>query len=122
MANARGRPPEYETPEEMQVAIDEYFDNLCDTKPTITGMVYSLGFCERTALDYYLKEKPAFCHTIKRAKMRIEEFLETELLRPAGVTGLIFNLKNNFGWKDEQKFEHTGKDGGPMDISIKWVE
>ena len=122
MAHAGGRPPFYDTPEQMQEAIEAYFDGLGEgDNPTITGMVYSLGFDNRAALDYYLSEKPEFSYTIKRAKMRVERFLEETLLRQGSIAGVIFNLKNNFGWKDEQKFEHTGKDGGPLDITIKWV-
>jgi hypothetical protein len=55
-------------------------------------------------LNYY-QDKPEFSHTIKRAKLRIEDALEQRLARAASVTGIIFNLKNNFGWKDAQ--EHT---------------
>jgi len=108
MAHAGGRPPFYKTPKQMQEAIDAYFDNLGDRPPTVTGLVLALGFDHRSSLDYYLAEKPEFSGTIKAAKSRIEEFLEQTLYRQASVTGIIFNLKNNFGWKDEQKVEHSG--------------
>ncbi len=109
MAHAGGRPPLYKTPKQMQRAIDDYFDNIAEGRqPTVTGMVYSLGFDDRSALDYYAAEKPEFSRTIKRAKMRIEGFLEETLFRQGSIAGVIFNLKNNFGWKDEQKIEHSG--------------
>jgi len=103
MAHAGGRPPLYDTPEQMQEAIDAYFDNLVDRPPTVTGLVLSLGFDHKSSLDYYLQEKPQFSGTIKAAKSRIEEFLEQTLYRQTSVTGIIFNLKNNFWWKDEQQ-------------------
>lgn len=108
MAHAGGRPPLYDTPEQMQEAIDAYFDKLDGMPPTVTGLVLYLGFDHRSSLDYYIQEKPQFSGTIKAAKSRIEEFLEQTLYRQASVTGIIFNLKNNFGWKDEQKVEHSG--------------
>ena len=102
-----GRPPKYNTPEEMQAAIDVYFDEA--VPPTVTGLALHLGFDSREGLLYYESEKPEFLSTIKRAKSRIAEFLEQQLYRPATVTGIIFNLKNNFGWKDQ--VEHTGNIG-----------
>jgi len=118
-----GRPPYYETPEEMQAAIDDYFNSLTEEeRPTVTGMVYALGFNSRHGLDYYAQEKPQFLDTIKKAKLRIEMVLEDTLYRGSSVTGVIFNLKNNFGWKDEQKFEHVGEGGGPLVYQIKWVD
>ncbi len=98
-----GRPPKYETPQEMQEAIDVYFDELGDELPTITGLALALGFDGRHGLLYYQDEKPDFLTTIKRAKARVEEAMERELInRNGSVTGLIFNLKNNFAWKDAQ--------------------
>jgi hypothetical protein len=29
-------------------------------------------------------------------------------------TGVIFNLKNNYGWRDKNETEHTGPNGGPI--------
>lgn len=99
-----GRPPKYETPEEMQAAIDAYFAE--EDTPTVTGLALALGFESRHGLLYYENDKEGFLTTIKRAKARIEAHYEKDLVtRNGSVTGLIFNLKNNFGWKDAQ--EHT---------------
>ena len=47
--------------------------------------------------------------------------LETELLRSSGqVAGVIFNLKNNFGWKDAQQLDHNVS--LPREINIIGVE
>jgi len=105
-----GRPPKYDNPEQMQTAIDAYFDEV-DGVPTVTGLALALGFDTRHALLYYEHEKPEFLTTIKRAKTRIEEAIERELMNRNGtVTGLIFNLKNNFGWKDAQELTHVTED------------
>lgn len=107
-----GRPPKYETPEQMQEVVDRYFDGL-DAPPTITGLAFALGFDSRSSFLYYQEEKPEFLNTIKRAKMRVEVALESELVtRPSSVTGLIFNLKNNFGWKDAQEHTHVTEEDG----------
>lgn len=49
-----------------------------------------------------------FSDAIKKAKTKIEESLEQRLLDGKNVVGVIFNLKNNFGWKDQQQVEHSG--------------
>ena len=109
-----GRPPKFETPEEMTPLIENYF-NKCDMaeKPyTITGLALALGFESRQSLLNY-EDKAEFLDTIKRAKSRVEQHLE-ESLFGGQVAGLIFNLKNNFSWTDKQNIEHTGPEGGPI--------
>lgn len=94
----------FETPEQMQEGIDAYFDALpTDSKPTISGLCYSLGFVDRGALAEYEK-KPEFSRTVKGARIRVEQALE-EHLYGGQVTGVIFNLKNNFGWKDKTEVD-----------------
>jgi hypothetical protein len=104
--NETGRPCKFETVEQLQKAIDEYFD-YCDenNKPyTVSGLAYALDTTRRTLLDY--QEKEEFSHTIKKAKAKIEQFNE-ELLYSKDVptVGVIFNLKNNYEWKDKQEID-----------------
>lgn len=114
-----GRPPKYETVEELEEAIELYFEtdahiDIGDSRifaPTVEGLAYSLGMSRQALLNY--EEKPEFVDTIKRAKQRIGVALEQRLYGN-NVTGIIFNLKNNFGWKDKQEREHTGANGGPI--------
>lgn len=100
----------FETPEAMQAAVDDYFTKKTkDKKPfTVCGMSLHLGFASRQSLFEYGR-KPKFTDIVKAAKSRIEEQLE-ENLHSSGCTGTIFNLKANFGWRD-QFVEVTGKDG-----------
>jgi hypothetical protein len=123
-----GRPPKYETPREMQTIIDLYFiackiNNLknldVDTDllseklnedemltveyiecyiPTVSGLAYTLGMSRQALVDY--EGKKEFLDTVKRAKQRVEMSLE-QRLAGNNVAGSIFNLKNNFGWKDK---------------------
>ena len=121
MARKVGRPLKYKTPEELQVLIDKYFDD-CDNhhiktyddegneilkhqpKPyTITGLALSLDLTRQDLLNYQGKKE--YQDTIKRAKQRCELYAEEQLFRQGNVTGVIFNLKNNYGYKDKQEVE-----------------
>jgi len=51
--------------------------------------------------------KDEFSATVKTAKQRVEMNLEQRLAGTA-VTGSIFSLKNNFGWKDKTEQELSG--------------
>lgn len=112
MANV-GRPPKYKTPEEMQAVIDDYFsgdawveiDGKAMCIPTVEGLAYTLGLSRQGLNEYSGKDE--FSDTVKRAKQRIAIALEQKLWSN-NVTGAIFNLKNNFGWKDKQEVEQSG--------------
>ena len=120
----RGRPAKYETVEDMQKLIVEYF-NECEAegkKPTVTGMGYVLGMDRKDLLNYErcfeldrLKQYPdsvrrGFVNTIKDAKRFIESCLEDKLINGNTTPiGLIFALKNNYGWVDKQEIEQTNK-------------
>lgn len=119
MKHAGGRPLLYKTAEDMQKVIDEYFD-YCDnrikeihdkegstvaiTVPepyTMSGLAYALGMDRRSIIEY--KNRDEFFPTIKRARSKVERDVERRLLEGTnGATGAIFNLKNNFGWRDQR--------------------
>lgn len=44
---------------------------------------------------------------IKRARLRCERFAETQLFTARNPAGSIFNLKNNYGWRDKTEQEVT---------------
>ena len=120
-----GRPPKYDNPEDMQKIIVKYF-NECEAegkKPTVSGLGYVLGLSRRQILEYENcidndnlfarfddSVKLGFHNAIKDAKRFIENCLEDKLIN--GTTtpiGLIFALKNNYGWVDKQEVEQTNK-------------
>lgn len=115
-----GRPLQYETVEEMESIIDDYFNkevdggawmDIGDAKiysPTMSGLAYELDLSRQGLLNYANKDE--FIDTIKRARAKVEIHLEQRLGGNA-VTGTIFNLKNNFDWKDKQETEHSGTIG-----------
>ena len=120
-----GRPPKYDNPEDMQKLIVEYF-NECEAegkKPTVSGLGYILGLTRRQILEYENcidndnvfarfddSVKLRFRYTIKDAKAFIESCLEDKLVNGNTTPiGLIFALKNNYGWVDKQEIEQTNK-------------
>lgn len=109
-----GRPPKYKTKEEIQEKIDKYFMD-CDRKNepyTVTGLCLALDICRDTLSEYMKKDE--FSDTIKKAKLKVENYLEKRLINDNSTTGIIFNLKNNFGWKDKQEVEHSGEVNNPF--------
>ena len=127
--NNVGRPPIYETKEELQKLIDDYFEEckgipftdddgkiwrtdkgyiiykVQPKPPTVTGLALALGFASRQALLNY-QNREEFNDTVTRAKLRIEEYAETRLFDRDGVNGAKFSLINNFkGWRDKPKDE-----------------
>jgi hypothetical protein len=104
-----GRPPIFATHEAFDAAVDAYFDN-CDERNapyTMSGLALALGMSRQALLGYEHRDE-RFLVTVKRARSRVEGELEEQLLtREKQVAGHIFNLKNNFGWRDTQEIEHT---------------
>jgi predicted transcriptional regulator len=114
-----GRPLKYTSVEDMQRDIDKYFAE-CDEKQkpyTVSGLAYALGTTRRTLLDY--QEKDEYSHTIKVAKAKIERFNEEMLYsKDVSTTGVIFNLKNNYNWKDKQEIEADVKNDVNITIEL----
>ena len=118
--NKLGRPLIFDSPESLQKAIRDYFDDpplkkVTITKGekiqtievpliTITGLAYHLGFESRQSF-YDYENRPDFSYTIKRARLFIENEYESQL-QIGNTTGAIFALKN-FGWSDKQEIDHT---------------
>ena len=112
MAGA-GRPPAFESAEELQVLVDSYFESLkiyndagdhVESKPAlITGIALHLGFCTRQSF-YDYEKKPEFTYTIKVARLRVESSYEGQLFGKS-TAGAIFGLKNVGGWSDKQEIE-----------------
>ena len=121
--NKVGQPLKFESPEELQERIEEYFIWAKKNKRhiTITDLAYYLGTNRTTLLNYensmendWLKSvdddvKVRYVNTIKRAKPRIEAEYEQGLFNKNSVVGTIFTLKNNYNWVDKQEIEQTNK-------------
>lgn len=97
-----GRPPKFNTAEEVEIKCAEYFQNCEDekSKATITGLALFLGFESRQSIHDY-KDNEVFSYVIKRAMLAVENSYET-----SGSAFDIFALKN-MGWKDKTETDIT---------------
>ncbi|WP_425005784.1 terminase small subunit [Mycolicibacterium sp. S3B2] len=135
-----GRPLKYQTVEELDLAIQNYFAD-CDPHTTkalvetgqdskgnmlfdtrtvlteqkpylVTGLARALGVSRQTLLNY--RERKEFFDSITEAVQRCEEYAESQLYGPF-ANGAKFNLVNNYqgkyqDWSDKTAVDHTTKD------------
>ena len=103
-----GRPKSFNSVEEVQQKIDKYFE-YCEInkKPyTMSGLAYYLEISRQTLVNYSYKDE--YFDTIKKARDRIQMQLEENALsNNANPTFTIFNLKNNFGWKEQSEIKQS---------------
>lgn len=118
--NKVGRPPKFESVEQLEALIESYFENCKQkNKPyTITGLALWLDTTRETLMDYQENKGDEFSDTIKRAKLKCENWVEEgALTNKINPTSAIFNLKNNYGWKDKTETDLTTNGQ-----SINWNE
>ena len=94
---AGGRPRVWDNLNDLEDAIENYFNH--NDKFTITGLALELGFESRQSI-YDYEKNGKFSYTIKKARLRVENFYEENLMGDH-TAGAIFALKN-FGWADNQ--------------------
>ena len=121
-----GQPLKFPTIEDLQYKIDAYFDK-CDktNKPyCVTGICLELDTSRNTLMSYekcleigWLKRldydtKVMYVNTIKRAKLRCENYAEQQLLdanSKRSPIGSIFALKQ-YSWADKIEVVTTNND------------
>lgn len=116
------KPLKFKTVKELQDKINKYFER-CDreNRPyTLTGLACELDTSRETLINYENKE--AYFDTVKKAKLKIHQYAEESLWRGGGITtGVIFNLKNNWGWKDKSEIDNTFKVAEVNDETAKKI-
>lgn len=128
-----GRPKKYKSKKALADAIDGYFRSISRTievkdvtgetvynddgesirrvqfvvPPSISGLCIHLGIDRSTWQNYCDGDlHPEFREVTALTRGRIEAWLEEQLLtREKGVQGIIFNLQNNYGWRQKQEVE-----------------
>lgn len=112
-----GRPLKFQSVEELEKAIQAYFDSVAaktiilddgkviEEPLTITGLALALDTTRQTLMDYEGRDE--FTYTIKKAKTVVENYAEKKLFGN-NATGAIFALKN-YGWKDKTEQDITSK-------------
>lgn len=111
-----GRPLKFKSPKEIEDKAMEYFE-MCDEsgRPyTITGLALALDTDRHTLINY--GEKDEYLHTIKKLKQIVENYAEEKLFNCNNTAGVIFNLKNNYGWVDKQEIDAKVKEEIVVDI------
>jgi len=125
-----GRPRKWTDAELFAKKVDQYFID-CDANLdkngngevySVTGLALYLGYADRWAIikheERSREEKDEFVQPIKKAMQRIEKSRIEWLVRGKGWgPGIMFDLKNNFGWKDIMGLEHAGPGGEPLEMS-----
>ena len=117
-----GRPLIYKNKEELQKAIDEYFEECkkhksniilkgMDTQieiddpliPTIAGLAYHLNIDRQTVYNY--KNRDEYFDTITRARDYIISRIETKCVNSDGnISGTLF-IAQNYGYATKQEIE-----------------
>lgn len=115
---AEGRPLKFQSVQELQEKVEEYFAITPEDEITITGLAIHLDTFRSVLCDY--EERDEFSTTIKKAKQRVENGYEKDL-KKHGRSGTIFALKN-FDWKDktDQDITSGGKSFAP--ILVKFID
>lgn len=99
--------------ETLEQKINDYF-KYCDKHDepyTMSGLAYSMGI-DRTTLINYGNDKNNIKYStlVKEAKQKIERQLEANALKgKSNAVFTIFNLKNNYGWRDQQEVKMTNE-------------
>lgn len=121
--HAGGRPAKFTNNLDLIARIEDYFI-ACDTRTveayipqagenvsiptpapyTMSGLARYLGVDRDTILRYSKHDE--FYGTIRAAKAKIEEDIETRLLEGKNSSGAIFALKNNHGWVDKSEVDN----------------
>jgi hypothetical protein len=108
LGNNGGRPAHYDTPEQLEAKVKEYFDWCIETKTelAISGLSQYLGFIDRQSMYDYEKRGKEFSCVIKKARQAVELSYELDL-RTFKFGGSIFALKNinKNEWKDKTEQE-----------------
>ena len=139
-----GRPRKFKSNKALKMAIEEYFDKISYTKiatdedgkeliadsgkpimmrqfvrpPTVTGLCLHLGIDRSTWQNYCDTEKhPEFAEVTMMAAGIMESYLEEELLIRAKPQGIIFNLQNNYGWREKNEVKVDGESS--IEINVR---
>lgn len=121
----RGQPRSYKTGAELQAAIDKFFLE-CDSRLktfvdkdgtevtarvpapyTISGLAMALHMDRARLIEY--QEHDEYYYAIKEARQKCEADMERRLYETSNQAGIIFGLKNNYGWRDQSEQTVTSK-------------
>ena len=122
-----GRPPKYETAEELEEAINRYFEghNSKENAPKWHDMLNYIGLSDETLRLYRTEEryiKSGYLEVVKRAENKHSSFWQQLALdNPNLQSFCIFQLKqpHNGGLSDRQQIDTNNKH--QIEIDIKGI-
>jgi hypothetical protein len=139
-----GRPPVFETSEELEQSIEDYFEKcvskpltfdkdgiptpvmdakgnpvMIDNPPTTAGLALHLGYASRQSLYDQKDRDERFSYIIKRAILAIENQHEKRLSLAGSPVGSIFWLKNH-QWRDN--FAEVPPDDAKNPLEVHFPE
>lgn len=131
--NVVGAPRKYDSANALSKAVNQYFRSICyedyirdilgspvlnldgepikrvffAVAPTIPSMCLALGITPRTWRNYCDEKKhPEFAKVTSMTMAVLEAWLAHEsVTREKSLQGILFNLKNNYGWTEKQEIE-----------------
>jgi len=86
----------------------ELYFSKCDLNKEpylITGLALALDTTRKTLIDY--KDKDEYKPVIKWIRLKCENWAEKNLFSGKNPAGTIFNMKNNYGWKNQDGIDVT---------------
>lgn len=87
-----------------EVVVTEYL-----VPPSVAGISEFLGIHRSTWDNYCDREKyPEFFDTTTYARGRMQGWREEQLVTRKDVKGIVFDLENNYGYRERKSFEVTG--------------
>ncbi len=113
MAEGLGRPRLYPDAKEFSDKAEAYFKSLDGSglMPTLSGICLFMGFADKQSFSNYASYGEEFSLTVNKARLRIEEDRNQRLAKADFSPGIIFDLKNNHGWKDRTETEISDPEG-----------
>lgn len=113
-----GRPPKIKNEKQLEKLIEEYIDSCYITEVDSKGVEYQKnihpitlrGFCvfaciyEQTLIDWK-NDREDLHEPIKKLRTICHNYNEQQLYTNNRTVGVIFSLKNNWGWSDQKIIE-----------------
>lgn len=121
------RPRKFKNPEDMQAAIDAYFED-CDKRGapyTVEGLCCVLEMDRRALFNYGTKEGyEEFFPTVKKARRKIDaRTMEGAMMGKYQSAVSIFLMKNNMGYSNDPKpLDSDSSSNGREDILKRNLE
>lgn len=123
-----GRPPIFETPENLQIKFDEYFTMIENERkenpkriPEITEMALFCGFASRQSLHDQRKRSPEFSYIVNKARSTCVQYVIRNLTEETSNPTKWIYIANAMGYHKDNLDSRSTRIGGNV-IIIKTNE